>query len=109
MLAKDACEISFLLFKLLINLRMSWSLNADPSITIWSTPLYSMDLNLTLLGTAEAICARTLKLTVLFDLIDLLSLRDFKITPISFAYLGFSNYISSLLLNGNFLWPNINS
>ena len=29
-----------------------------------------MDLNLTLLGTAEAICARTLKLTVLFDLIE---------------------------------------
>ena len=54
-----------------------------------------MDLNLTLLGTAEAICARTLKLTVLFDLIDLLSLRDFKITPISLAYLFFSNVLSS--------------
>ena len=76
MLANEACEINFLLFKLLINFKISWSLNAVPSITTKSEPLYSILLNLTLLGTAEAICANTLKLTVLLDLIDLLNWRD---------------------------------
>ena len=63
---------------------------ADPSITIWFTPSYSIELNLTLFGTADAICANALKLNVLLDLIDLLNFNDFKIIPISLAYLFFS-------------------
>ena len=74
---------------------MSWSLNADPSIITRSAPLYSIELNLTLLGTADAIWAKTLKLTVLFYLIDLLSCKDFKIIPISLAYLFFSKVFNS--------------
>ena len=95
MLANEAWEISFLLFKLLINFKISWSLNAEPWITTRSDPLYSIASNFTLLGTADAICAKTLKLIFLFDPIDLLSSIDFKIFPISFAYLFFSKVFNS--------------
>jgi hypothetical protein len=32
--ANDACLINFLLFKLLINFKISWSLKAEPFMTI---------------------------------------------------------------------------
>ena len=90
MFASEACFINFLFFKLLINFNISWSLDALPSIIIKSAPLYSILENLTLLGTAEAIWANTLKFKTLFELIELLNSSDFEIIFFSFKNLFLS-------------------
>ena len=54
-LAKDACDISFFSFKLPISFNISWSVDATPFIITWFCPSKSIELNLTLFGTEDAI------------------------------------------------------
>ena len=89
-LAKDAWDISFFSFKLPINFNISWSVDATPFIITWFCPSKSIELNLTLFGTEDAIWAKILKLIFLFDSIDPLNSKDLLIIPNSFANLAFS-------------------
>ena len=65
-------------------------LEAIRKSNIASDDYKSIELNLTLFGTEDAIWAKILKLIFLFDSIDPLNSKDLLIIPNSFANLAFS-------------------